>query len=264
MNTKRNMFGKMLKVFAAMAVLVMMMGVTSLAAGSKVVDFPKNAQGLYVYDGILDDSNTVMYHKIVVTKPGRLEVSGVSYDSLGNAWSMYVALCNSKMQVLESSASGSYVKGGERVVVYGVKKGTYYIRVKNEQFYRVAAAFKAVADKGGASKKKAVNMKAKKAITGVMDATEKVKKADWFKFKLKKSKVLNLAVTAEGNCAFRFYIYGPSYKKGLYMGYVQNTGVKFYSTNALTRAKAKVKAGTYYIKVVRDRKDGGVYSLKFS
>lgn len=266
---KRNgkVCSRVLKLLAACAMLVMLMGITSMAAETKVVDMPKNGQGIYFYEQVLDNFDTTVYHRIVVTKPGRLEVSGLSYGTYGSAYSMRVHLCDSKMQSMEGSTSGSYVNGGNSSAWYGIKKGTYYLKVSGERAYRLAAAFTPMADKGGASKKKAAAVKRKKAITGVMTATEKAKKADWFKFKIKKSKKLTINIAAYGNCAFRFYIYGPSYKKGLYMGYQQNSAQKYYSINGLSRKKAKIKAGTYYIKVVRSSyypKSSGAYSIKWS
>ena len=47
----------------------------------------------------------------------------------------------------------------EDVASYWVKPGTYYILVKNQKYYVVSASMKSMADRGGASKKKATTIK---------------------------------------------------------------------------------------------------------
>ena len=235
-----------------------------MAAGTQVVDMQKAENGVYSSTATWGDTSTVAYHRLQVTKPGLLYVAGAKY-SYGNQYGMYITLCNSKMQNVDCYSSGQYVTSSDGAY-YGVKKGTYYIKVTGYDTYTVAASLKNMADKGGASKKKATTIKHKKQITGVMAAGEKAKKADWFKFNMTKSKKLYLTLSTAGNGYFAFYIYGPSYKNGLYVASLKNSGGKYYSTNSLTRKASKIKAGTYYIKVVRSSSSAsssGAYTIKW-
>lgn len=256
---------RILMLLAAAAMLILMMGVTSMAAGVKEVDLVPNESGAYVYTGVLEDSNTTVYHRLVVKKSGMMAVAGASFSSSGTQWGLSVTLCNSKKQVVEPSSS-TYVSS-DKVATYGVKPGTYYIMVKNQKTYVVSAAVQTMADKGGASKKKATTIKHKKTITGIMPAGEKASKTDWFKLKMSKSKKLQLTIKAEGNGYFDFYLYGPSYKNGIRIDSIKNGSGKYYSVQGFTRKKAKIKKGTYYIKVMRSsysKKASGAYSIKWA
>ncbi|MDD6065727.1 MAG: hypothetical protein PUD04_04035 [Firmicutes bacterium] len=264
---KRETIGKrMFVTLAAAFVMILMMGVPTLAAGSLDVELVPNGKGAYVYTGRMPDYNTVVYHKLTVNKSGALVVAGASFSDYGNQWGLSVVLCNSKKQPIEYSSS--YVSGDD-VATYGVKPGIYYLQVKNQKNYVVSAALQNMADKGGASKKKATTIKHKKTITGVMPAGEKAKKADWFKFKMTKSKKLQLNISVEANGYIEFYVYGPSYPKGTRLGSIKSGANQYYSVSGyFSKKKAKIKPGTYYIKAVRsgyssNKKASGVYTIKW-
>lgn len=242
------------------------MSVETAAGNSKVVNMKKSSKNVYVYDGVEEDYNTTVYHKIVIKKPGVLTVQGVSFSSLGSRFGMYVTLCNNKKKSLESG-SGSYVSDSSNVI-YGVKKGTYYIKVSGYQYYRVAAGIKAMADKGGASKAKAVTLPRKKNVSGILAAGEKAKKADWFKFRLSRSQKLTLLLKNYSKGTITFKLYGPSCPAAGYGGTLYGGNVKsFKIVNMLTRQPINVKAGTYYIKVTRasgSGKTSGAYTVKWN
>ena len=108
--------------------------------------------------------------------------------------------------------------------------------------------------------------KYKKQIMGVMPAGEKASAADWYKIKMPKNKKLELSISQEGSGAFQFYLYGPSYKKGIRIDTLENASGKYTSIDARTRKASKIKGGTYYIKVCRpsyDRKANGIYTIKW-
>ena len=101
---------------------------------------------------------------------------------------------------------------------------------------------------------------------GVMPAGEKASAADWYKIKMPKNKKLELSISQEGSGAFQFYLYGPSYKKGIRIDTLENASGKYTSIDARTRKSSKIKGGTYYIKVCRpsyDRKANGIYTIKW-
>lgn len=261
---------KLFKMLAACAILVMMFGVTSMAAGTKVVNMTAAGNGGYSYQVVGEDSTNIVFHKFTVNKSGLIAVAGLSVTSYGSEAPMSVTLCNSKMQSIDASTSGAYLTNSDTVAYYGLKKGTYYLKVTNEENYAIAVQLKAMTDKGGASKKKATNVKKKKQITGVMPAGEKAKKADWFKIKLTKSQKLKLNIAVSGNGYFDFYIYGPGYpSKGRLLKSMKNTNGKFtcYRTTYTSSKKYGLKAGTYYVKVQRyssDKKASGAYTLKWN
>lgn len=260
--TRWSRWSRRFLMLAAAFALIFCMKSTANAAGTQVVDMQKSGK-VYIYKGMLEDNHTTVYHRFVVQKSGILAVAGSQISTYGT-YGMNVSLCDKNKRVLESYRS-SYVSTDEPVT-YWVKPGTYYLKVENYQYYVLSASSKNVADRGGASKKKATNIKQKKTITGVLPAGEKGSKADWFKFKMTKDKKLQLNLEANGNTGVTFYLYGPSYKKGTSI-YLYNQSQKCYSINAFTRKKAKIKKGTYYIKVVRTTKKNTVsagYSIKWS
>lgn len=236
---------------------------TANAAGTQVVDLQKSGS-VYAYSGKWEDSDTAVYHRIVVKKSGVLAVAGTSISEYtGSRYGLSIALCDKNKRVLERYQS-SYVSTDD-VASYWVKPGTYYILVKNQKYYVVSASMKSMADRGGASKKKATTIKYNKKITGVMPVGEKGSKADWFKFKVTKDKKLRLDVQAEGSTTVYMYIYGPSYKKGTSIS-LYNQAKKCYSVNGFSGKKIKIKKGTYYIKVVRATKNKAYsagYSIKW-
>ena len=104
---------------------------------------------------------------------------------------------------------------------------------------------------------------------GVMPAGESYKATDWYKFKVTNRKVLNLEIETAGTGYFDFYLYGPSYTKGIKICSLKNSSGAYYSINTRTYGKTKVKTGTYYIKAVRSKsttaskKGSGIYSIKW-
>lgn len=265
MRQKREFFGKAWKLLAVAMLATLLMGFTSMAAGEKVVDMTAASDSSYVYTGVEEDGQTTVYHRFVVPSTGSLAVSGNSISSLGTTYGISVALCDSNFKVLDPSSSGAYVNAADGdAEIYGVAKGTYYLKVTNYKNYVIAASFEKRTDKGGATKKKAAAIKQGKTVWGVMASGEKQSKADWYKFNVTKSKKLQLTVAVEGNGYLKFSVYGPSYKSGTSLGSLKNSSGTYYSINSLTRKKIKIKTGTYYIKVTRSTQGGsGSYSIKW-
>lgn len=257
--------GRILKTLLAAAMFVMLVGMTASAAGEVFVDMPQNAEGTYVYTGQWEDYSTTVYHKITVPKTGALVVNGCNiYSSIGSLGSINVELYNSKLKKVDSDYGQWLNADKEEIAIYGVKKGTYYLKTSGDKQYILSAAFETVTNKGGTSKKKAYTVKHKKTIKGVMPAGEKASATDWYKFKVTKKKILQLKLAAANTGNFEFWLYGPSYKKGLRIDSLDNESNSYYSINSLTKKKIKVKTGTYYIKVKRssyDKKASGIYSI---
>ncbi len=254
---------KGLKALLASLVLVMLAGMTSMA--DEYVNMTKGEDNVYTSYGEYETYSDI-YNKLVIKKPSVIAVTGYCiYTSSNTHSSLRVTLMNSKLKALEESSN--FVNADtEKYVTYALKKGTYYIKVTSEKKFVLAAAVQAVSEKSGTSKKKAVTIKSGKAVKGLMCAGEKASKADWYKFKVTKSKVLKLTIEVNSNGYFEYYIYGPSYPKGARLGSLKDQKGTYYSINLRTNKKAKIKTGTYYIKAVRTSsspKSSGLYSVKW-
>lgn len=250
--------------FMTVVMMVLMAGLTASAAGIKTVNMKKHDSGAYYYEGDLKDKKTTVYHKITVKKSGVLVVSAAAYNDNGDTSKIKITLCSSKKKSLENTRTVD----PSSFAAYGVKKGTYYIKVSKQQKYVVAAAFEAAADKGGASKKKATTIKAGKIYTGVMPVGESGTKADWFKFKVTKSgKKLSMMLENATDGTVDFYVYGPGISsKGARMRLKKGKDGTYTLGNSATQQAIKAKKGTYYLKAVRyskNKKSSGIYSVQW-
>ena len=271
MENKRGIKGRVLKLLTTAFLLVMLCGMNVLAADKTVT--MKYENGGYTYAGQMGTSKAV-YHKITVKKTSALLVTA-GYTNGYYSKGMRVTLCNSKKKSLEVSSKGSAVNlwnydmaNFKGVACYGVKKGTYYIKVTGvpaKDAYMLIVYPQACTDKGGATKGKAATIAHNKAMLGVMCAGESASKADWFKFKVTKKKVLNLYYETASTGKFTLYLYGPSFKNGIKVDSLMNDSGKYYSKRG--SSKLKITPGTYYLKVVRasgsHKKGCGIYELKW-
>lgn len=257
----------MWKVLLSTMLLVFALCGVNAAAANKVVNMTyQNGMNLYV--GQNESTANTVYHKFTVPASGALVVTGNTVYSWGRS-SISVTLCNRKYQSIDSSSSGAYVNAqNESAQVYAVKKGTYYLKVSGRSNYIIGAQFTKWTDKGGASKSKAKTIKVNKTYKGMMPAGESYKKADWYKFKVTKSKKMKLTVGVEGNGYFEFRLYGPGLSKsGAYFGSVKNSARSSWLVNARNNKKVKASRGTYYLKVTRSsssKKASGIYNVKFT
>lgn len=261
---KKKVVKMAVRILLAALMLAALMGMTSLAAGSRTISMKKQKKNIYMSSASVE-MYTTFYNKIKLSKPSLVAVTGLGRGSY-NQWGLSISICNSKKKKI--AGTDSFVDSSRNdVEVYGLKAGTYYIVVKSEKNFTLAAEVTPKADKGGSSKSKAAKIKEKKTVWGLMAAGEKSSKADWYKFHVGKSRVLNITVTAQNNGYFDFYLYGPSYKNGIRLRSMKNEKGSFYSVNLLTNKKTQVIPGTYYIKVSRtsyDKDASGAYALKWN
>lgn len=249
MKNKRWM-GSIFRMIAACASLVMAFGITALAAGTQDVTLQNKEKGVYIYQGRCEDYSTTVYHRFEMKKPGYIVVGGTKIIS-ESMLDLNIQLCDAKKKVVGGPVYVGYEKNTD-YAIFGVGKGTHYIKVSGEKDYALYLLPNECGDKGGVSKKKAANIKQKKKINGILPVGEKAKKADWFKFKIKKAKKVNISISFQGQGYIRAYLYGPSYPKGIYMGSQSSLQRVNYNTiNKLTGKKAKIKPGTYYLKIMR-------------
>ena len=104
-------------------------------------------------------------------------------------------------------------------------------------------------------------------MTGIMFPGEKKSKADWFKIKITKKRIINFSFEAYGNAGLKVYIYGPKIKKsGLYLNTYKNSGETCHIgiTKGVSKTLYKLNAGTYYVKIVRAAAgNSAVYTLRW-
>ena len=136
---------------------------------------------------------------------------------------------------------------------YGVKKGTYYVKVDTDAAYKIRYTFETAADKKNTTKKKAVSLKQKKTVKGLFVINEK--KSRWYKVKLKKTQTLKLTLNASTD------------KYGFWYQITDSKGKKIVSNQELPRGKKqfkkKLKAGTYYLEIAPTGATGS-YSVKWN
>lgn len=203
------------------------------------------------------DYSKEVYHKIVISKAGYIKVEAESVGKYGQSLSG-VVLCNAKKQKI--SDSKSYSSYNDYTGYYAVKKGTYYLSVKDSQPYKIKYTYTAVTDKGGASKAKATTIKKGTTVKALAHMGEKTTKYDWFKITLPKKQKLSLSVSSKADDIIKFKIIPANSKYILF-------GDSFYlsdSESTTITSKDALNKGTYYIRVNKgDIKGSGYYQIKF-
>lgn len=159
-----------------------------------------------------------------------------------------------------------YLSSSDNVRFIGVKKGIYTFTVKTSApVYAIKASFTKVKEsKYGKKKSKAVSLKKKNTVKGLLPAGKA--KAHWYKIKLKKNQKVTInfktslcgAGSAVGGMKFTLY---ASYDTGtgtIYSG-LRTTPYKPYTIGM----SPKLKKGTYYLKIESYKKGTGYYTIKW-
>ena len=218
--------------------------------------------GMYQYDASIPYVNNTYTYKAPST--GYLTIDKKNLVNI--AASMSVSFYNSKGKKITDFSSDHDISGK---VAFPVKKGTSYkIKVgvlkDGQQFYQMKFGFVSLSEKSGSSKAKARTVKLKKNTKGMIYAEESVKAQDWYKFSLSKAKKLKITYSGKSiSGSIDIIIYDKNKKKlGTYhvMPMIDNT-----ETKTIKNAKkgSILPKGTYYIKVVKQRKQtAGYYSFK--
>ncbi len=263
---EKSVVGKGFKLLLASLLFAVLFGMTSMAAGSVVVNVKKVKEGVYTSSGSYSEYKDI-YNKIVLKKPCEIAVTGnCAYTYSSSYGSLLVTLLNSNFKPLEKSARLVDAED-DRYAIYGLSAGTYYIKVSSEKIFALTLGVQAVADVGGSFQTQAVTIPMNKSVKGLIRVGEKAAKGDWYKFKVTKSKVLELTIAAEASGYFDFYLRGPSYPKGIKVCTHKDTGDVYHSVRQYTNTDLKIKPGIYYIKVMRasyDPQGSGVYAIKWN
>lgn len=266
MKKSARIWRRLITLLSMTVMMILVLGISVSAAGTKKVKMQQTETNKYQYIGTLDDYSTTVYHKVKFTKAGVIGVSGAALDeATGQLKDMKVVLCNKNLKPLEAKKGTSV--NASTTAIYGVNKGTYYIKVTKQKDYILTLNYAFVHNNGGASKAKAWQLPKQKAVyMGILAAGESSSKADWFRFKVKKNKKLQLSLETAGPGYVNFYVYGPGLSsKGALITMAPNSDGQYTIVNQYG-TPIKAKKGTYYIKVVRNsksKKASGIYSISW-
>lgn len=218
--------------------------------------------GMYQYDDSIPFINNTYTYK--ATETGYLTIDKKNIVNI--AASMSVSFYNSNGKKITDFSSDHDISGK---VAFPVKKGVAYkIKVgvlkDGQQFYQMKFGFVSLSEKSGTSKAKAKSVKLKKSIKGMVYAEESVKTQDWYKFSLSKAQKLKITYTGKTiSGSVDIIIYDKNKKKiGTYhvMPMIDNTNTK---TIKNANKGTTLPKGTYYIKVIKQRKQAaGYYNFK--
>jgi len=194
------------------------------------------------------DSNTIVYHKVNVKNAGHLRVEGSEHYSWGKA-GMYVTLYNSKKKpVSESKYVSSY---NNYTADFGVAKGTYYIGVKTEGLYSMRSKVTRVKTKNISSRKRAATLNRNKAAKGLF-VVGTSGNTHWYRVRVTKARKLKLTLNSKATGSIRVTLVN---------GY---GSMSTYDTGSSTNSTTKLRRGTYFFKVTRDKKTtSGHYTLRW-
>ncbi|MGC2871961.1 hypothetical protein ACDL92_01520 [Ihubacter sp. mB4P-1] len=212
-----------------------------------------------------DGSDKVSYYKVTVPGNGYLTVSFLESDSSYPSYS--IKLANSKKNFLFPNFEYISSSKGYKTRI-GVKKGTYYIAVKNsDKAYGMKVSYTSVKENSGTTKGKAKSIYKGNTKKGIINASQSSTSGDWYKFKITKSQYVKFNIDVMGNSGggsgglkFSFYQAGKNYAaftKNLYGD--ASADIQLYTSGYGT----KLAPGTYYIKVQKYSYGNGYYKIRW-
>lgn len=191
----------------------------------------------------------------------------------------YLTMSKKNLVDISASMSISFYEGNKKItdfssdhdisglITFPVKKGTSYriqvgVLKDGQQFYQMKFDFVPLSEKSGSSKAKAVSVSLKKNTRGMVYAEEALGKQDWYKFNNSKNRKLQFTYTGGSiSGSIDIFIYDRNMKK-IGTGHVMPM---IEATNSITLKNngSQLKKGTYYIKVVKNKKQtAGYYDFK--
>lgn len=250
--------------------------------GTYYLRFPENTYeaGLQLYpvrkitlkDGMSSAAYCDYSHENVYTfkapKDGCIIATELSLDD--SPATISSVLCNSKGKAM--TERGLFTQNRGCQVAYAVKKGTaYQLKIKplnsgETKCYRLTLKFKAVSEKSGTSKKKAVSVKLGNRVSGTVFAEDSVSKADWYKLKSEKKQELVLDFSGYiTSGSMIFDVYDTRGNKLDSYSVLSNIGDPHENTLHNGKGSTQMPAGTYYLKVTKAGKTtSGMYSFSIS
>jgi hypothetical protein len=195
-------------------------------------------------------------YKINIEETGYIGVKMETDNPYGGV--AYMSILDSKKKELEKEEYANVQR--KDTLYYGVKKGTYYIKVRSSiGIYTISYNYQKIKNKKTTKKADATALSVGgKAISGVVLADSKDTTAEWFKFTLKESTKIAINVSGNTNNTIRFEIESDSVK--FYLSNLRITNNTKENTGTFTKALPK---GTYYIKVYKGTSgSSGNYSVQ--
>lgn len=219
-----------------------------------------------VYYGSSPDNNGVSYYKVTAPGNGYLTVSFP--ERLQDYSSFNIKLLNYKKNSLFTGFE--YISSNKNYKTrIGVKKGTYYIAVKNsDKAYGIKISFTSVKENSGKTKGKAKSIYKGGTKKGIITAAQSENSGDWYKFKVTKTQYVKFNVSTltsqgggYGGIKFAFYQAGRNYPSfsQTYTYSSPSGSIQPYTPGYGT----KLTPGTYYIKVQKYGDGNGYYKLKW-
>jgi hypothetical protein len=208
-------------------------------------------------------SDDVNYYKINVNKTGVTTVIMAYADSSECDGDLTIKVCKKTNGVMKELASGKSSIDGSS---FALAKGTYYLKVSgySSDYYQMGYKVKEVKDKSGSKKTKAASIKWKGTASGLILATDKTSKADWYKFSnsTKRKVTVTLKGTVTGSVTLEFMgAKGDSFGKMYINEYKKEAAGSAY-VGTYYSSSGKLPKGTYYIKVTKEDMDvSGSYSI---
>lgn len=170
----------------------------------------------------------------------------------------YVTICNSKKKAISAK---SYTSNTDNYVkYYGLKKGTYYLKLSSPGFYYINTKNYGSGTISASSKKKAKTIKS--SFKNYIIPASTSKSSGWFKYTFKKSAKKTLTVRYVGDYSVNATIYKGSKAvatRTLYNG--TEWTVKYQ--DPISRKETSWQKGTYYVKIQKMKKtDSGYIKIK--
>lgn len=199
------------------------------------------------------NSAKTVYHKIVLKKPASVLLVGNVMQPTSETQTMgtlTVNLCNSKKQMISGNISLN-----SDGIFFALKKGTYYVSLRQKDMALLCYTARTVKEKSGAKKAKAVKLKKNKQVEGILSAGDAKKKADWYKITLSKKGKIRCDIGNYGPNNIKVQVVPKNKKIKMKKGISKvpsRKGLKLTS-------KSKLPAGTYYIKIFKNKKTASSY-----
>ena len=211
------------------------------------------------------------WFKLNVTKNGYVKIKMQDSDDTAKADTYGVRLYDAQKKKCLSGGGRDLTKSNKYTTYYGLKKGTYYLRVYNRSadYFAITGSQYGVMEKSGAIKAKAVKVGKNVLKKGTVLATETAATSvDWYKITTTKAQKVYLHLNFKTGGISKGGVKVSVYKAGATKPMMTKTFAsgesshdwKIYTKNY----SGKLKKGTYYIKVQKNNYGNGYYSLKWN
>ena len=200
-------------------------------------------------------TGTATYQRFKLSKRGVAALAVYKENASGNVLGVTYSIQKQSGSTWKTVATNLYgTEDKNYVVTTGLAAGTYRVvahAASGDILYFINSN-QTAADSYGTSKKKAKEIKRKKAKKQVFLSNESVNKAHWYKIKVKKTGTTYIDVTGLGNrSTISVTVTGPAKLKHKTI----SKGFRIYG---------KAKKGTYYIKIKKGSKGTSGYQVKYT